>query len=212
MTLALRGRVPDGLVRADVLRSLRTSAEVWTAQPCTSMKIRIVDGGLASASSHDRISTVAFLDHLWCRSGVDRPGHCYNDQTAAMTTLRLGKGGPNWADVPITEADVELNAVTFAWSVARTPSSGVLDLGEVLVHEIGHVLGFAHTCRYAGARGRDARRLPVCEPPGESRRGSVMRPGADVPIEGLIAQTTLLSDGDRRGVCEVYPARQRRQN
>ena len=61
-----------------------------------------------------------------------------------MTTIHDGSLSDS-----VAEADVELNAVAFDWS--STPASNVnarpvVPLVPLLIHEIGHILGFEDTC------------------------------------------------------------------
>jgi len=93
----------------------------------------------------------------------------------------------------VAEADVELNALGFDWSLGaeprRTEARPVVSLVPVLVHEIGHQLGFEDAC---GSR-HDGSVHAGC---GADELESVMVSGS-----GRAA----LSDFDVRRLCSRYP-------
>lgn len=94
------------------------------------------------------------------------------------------------------EADVELNAVGFDWSLEakprRTEARPVAPLVPVLVHEIGHQLGFEDACgsRHDGSVHADC---------SADERQSVMVSGSG---------RATLSDFDVRRLCSKYPRKE----
>lgn len=77
------------------------------------------------------------------------------------------------------DADIELNGVDEALSVARMPTANEVDLDSVLTHEAGHLLGLDHTTDVE----------------------ATMQAGYQ---KGSIALRTPSSD-DIAGLCEIYP-------
>jgi hypothetical protein len=87
------------------------------------------------------------LPSVWCRAGQPTRG-CHDPRALAETTVQFERG-PRTADgeSSISEADVELNAVTFSWLGYKRRIDPPVSLQAVLSHEIGHVLGFGDGCR-----------------------------------------------------------------
>lgn len=212
ITMVLDTRdLPAGLTRLEVLAVLKRAAARWShpSLGCTGLVIRVLDGSHVSAGgSEDGRNSIAFHRRAWCEAGVEGVSRCHDARVASLTTLRLEDTGGR--EVRIREADIELNAATFTFSVAESPAtvSGTMDLETVVLHELGHVLGLAHVCGQSGARARfdhAGRPLPSCEQARSAGSASVMVPGADT-IQSLpppIRRT--LSSDDVEAVCAVYP-------
>jgi hypothetical protein len=81
----------------------------------------------------------------------------------------------------ILDVDLELNPLV-AWSLEKEPKADAFDLQTVLDHEVGHILGFAHTDAAAAVM------LPSATP-GETRS---------------------VEADDELAICTVYPNRQER--
>lgn len=78
----------------------------------------------------------------------------------------------------VREADVEVNAVGFRWSVDGQVE-GTRSLRAVLAHELGHALGLDH------AYGYDLASASIMYPdPTQAGRPLVLEPGADA-VEAL---------------------------
>lgn len=204
LNLTLDARtLPAGMERSEAIGAARRAAAAWSGVACSSLQITITEGDVASGSNADGLSTVAFRTRAWCLGGIRRVGRCHDPRAAAMTTLRLGRRPRGQGDIPITEADIELNAVHFAWSAAKDErTSGTVDLVTVLLHELGHVIGLAHVCR----RGEDAaHRLPSCEAATTAVASSVMVPAGDVAGALTLPLRRALAPDDRRAACALYP-------
>jgi len=99
---------------------------------------------------YDGVNLVVFRDDVWCRPARDDvPEMCLPSSAAGLTTVTYVDDPSSSRDGEIVDADVELNGQDFA--IAAGGSSlgepGCLsDLGNTFTHELGHVMGFDHTC------------------------------------------------------------------
>jgi len=71
------------------------------------------------------------------------------------------------------ESDIEVNAVLPNWSAFG--GGGKRSLVRLLAHEIGHVLGFVHSCNDGT---HPSGQLPACSALSAKEREAVMYPGA----------------------------------
>lgn len=94
----------------------------------------------------------------------------------------------------ILESDVFLNS-TFDWSVAPTGETGRFDVESIAVHEIGHLLGLAHSALGETEVRAGGRRVLGAE--------AVMFPVAFSP--GTIEGRGIKAD-DEAGLSDIYPA------
>jgi hypothetical protein len=110
-------------------------------------------------------------------------------------------------DQRIREADIEVNAVDFRWSLdgqGLEDASNRRDLVTALVHEIGHALGFAHSCNEFPVvpwQRPPSHRLAHCSVATEPARASVMYPEARCRPH----VRRRLSPEDVRSLCSAYP-------
>lgn len=112
-----------GATIEDTLRAMRD----WTLLSCTSLESSYGGRTDLEAVKGDGVSTIDFVETGWP----------YDINAIGMTTIdRIGGC--------IVEADVALNAQTFAWS--RSPGSpGIVNAYSVLLHEGGHFYGLGHS-------------------------------------------------------------------
>jgi hypothetical protein len=140
---------------------------------CTSLQVISGNPVPRRLAAEDGFNLVVFRGETWCHN--DRCGKTgtFPLRAAAMTTLF--PEGARSADV--REGDIEINAVHDAW---LEDQSGHPNLRSVLLHEIGHVLGF-----------------PDLEPlPAGAALDTVMR-------EGSVAER--LTERDVQATCKRFP-------
>lgn len=212
-------------------KELRAAAQVavssWStpAVSCTAVSLRLAGSSTASQTvGQDGRNRIIMRTGDWCVDPLD-PSNCHPMDAVAITNTfwRNRPGSPK--DGELVQADIELNASgDFQWAtIPDVPLSGrdfsnSYDLATVLTHEMGHFLGFAHTCLSE-------------EPPRFDNQGNVISPELDdegnvVPLcatlppekdaairaatmfpymEPLLVTARTLSDDDLRASCEVYP-------
>jgi hypothetical protein len=146
----------------------------------------------------------------WCRPPTeDEPEECLDINTAGLTTSWYVNDDDTDRDGAITDADVELNGVTFAITVESNPDdprNAVLQ--NTLTHELGHLLGLEHTCLSSGDPPRvdgDGNNVPPCgfttDPAiREATMFNFQEPGE--------TKKMTLSDDDIAGICRIYPKEQ----
>lgn len=99
---------------------------------------------------YDGINAVLFRDDLWCRPAHDDvPEMCLPSSAAGLTTVTYVDDPSSSRDGEIVDADVELNGEDFAISTGGSSLGEPdcrSDLANTFTHELGHVMGFDHTC------------------------------------------------------------------
>jgi hypothetical protein len=123
--------VPFAQVEADI----QASFEPWNEPGCSNLTLSY--GGTTDEDrvefdlSCDNVNTVVFREESWD----------YLPGTVALTTVLFGLETGT-----IYDADMEINAVDFDWSVGvdQTPTH-LADLRNTITHEAGHFLGLDHT-------------------------------------------------------------------
>ncbi len=124
--------------------------------------------------AEDGVNLIIFRAESWCHNERCGGAGTFPLRAAAMTTT-FPKGARG---VDVREADVEINAVNGAWLARDDPSQP--NLGSVLLHEIGHILGFPD--------------LPPLPP--------------DVPLDTVMRQGSMaegLTEVDVKAICTRFP-------
>jgi hypothetical protein len=202
------GEPPAPLTSADIVRAVRGAAAAWSrrAVGCTSIELRVATDPAADAPVvADGKSRLVFRRDEWCKQPREPDEPCYDGSILAVTSVfahpSTGK---------IVDADVEVNAVGFSWTdrtgFVSADALDAHDLQNALTHELGHLIGFDHTC----SLGNDDRPLiddhgadaPSCFEASPAQADSTMYPSVQPP--DLDRRT--LSPDDKRGLCAVYPA------
>lgn len=179
---------------------------------CTSVNLtaapEMSDDQVAAMDGRNRI---AMRVGAWCRD-PEAMTDCHNADAIATTT-RFSRDKPGEPDDGrIIEADIEVNAVDFAWTIipeGETPGHfvGVFDLQSALTHEAGHFIGLDHSCTLERTSLIDdaGRPVPACGAIPDDQLSEVldstMYPST---LDGVVGWRSL-TDDDRRGPCEMYP-------
>lgn len=174
-----------------VLEAFRLSFAEWERQSCTDLRFR-EEGPVARTVGYDQrranTNTLLFRD-VDCEDVVPASDRCWREGTCAnrydcwdydrrliaVTTTTFSQ-----CDGRIVDADVELNAAWFEFTVSDTAVR--TDVRNTLTHEIGHMIGLDHS---------------------NDRRATMY---ASAP-EGELAKRSLAQD-DVDGLCDIYPAGQ----
>ncbi len=144
---------PPAVSNEHLVQAVERSADSWqtAARSCAQLPI-LVSPTTRRMANEDGINLIAFRNETWCHN--DRCGHLSTFHSAAQgmtTTYPRGLKG-----AAVREGDIELNGVHYSWRVGSTPQVGrpsyvepglrTAALDEVLVHELGHVLGLPDVC------------------------------------------------------------------
>jgi MYXO-CTERM domain-containing protein len=207
LTLDVQAGQPDPrLSSEELVQAVAGAAAPWSqpALACTSVQLTVVGHPEATAPiKRDGVNRLVFRRDQWCPDPRAPGEPCYNDSILALTTSQVEVNTGR-----IAEADIEVNAVDHDWSdlVARPGAfPGAMDLQNALTHELGHFLGFAHSCLLMTdelSRTDDqGQPVPLCREASQAARESTM---VATISENDVDRRTLTAD-DERGVCDVYP-------
>jgi hypothetical protein len=172
-----------------------TAAQLWT----------VADAPRGALVGNDKLNTLIFRDDSWSPTSFDEDGKPlgdYEPNQLALTSAFVRASGE------IVDADIEINAFNHpTWVVSGDPitllEQGAIDLQNTLSHEVGHVLGFDHSC-WDPVNGPqplngDKPLTPCADDPELAQ--ATMAPTAP---PGDVNKRVLHAD-DRRALCEVYP-------
>jgi hypothetical protein len=187
--------VPADLPGETFLKAARAAAATWgsAALSCTDISIGFDESGDATAeTAAEGISRVVYRAH------DDWP---YATDVLALTSV-FSRGGV------IFDADIELNGVSQIWTdVVADGRRARHDVQNVLTHELGHFLGFDHTCydprvRRDGPLPNDntGQPIPSCDLASPEIFATTMFPSA---MSGDTSKRDLSPD-DQKAVCDVY--------
>jgi hypothetical protein len=176
------------------------------------MLLGTVPGSRALDAVSDGRPALVFRTDFWGRNGM-----AHDPSAIGVTTVWFADRPGDDSDGLITDADIELNAVNFTLTtqpmtaVAR-PMTKVADLENTLTHELGHVLGLAHTCwDHVHPDGQ-----PDIQP--TDNTGALVPDCMSTSLPPKITQATMfpyapergtsmrvVGDDDLQGVCDNYP-------
>ena len=182
-----------------LLQALASGVETWNDAlgGCGAPKLRALAATVASPGiRRDGVSVVLLRERGWCPDPPRDPEDCYDSERAGITHLY-----PSDPDAPyseVREADVEINAVDFAWSVDGS-AAGTRSLQALVNHELGHVLGIDHPCgRDPGIPGTVPHPGGACTP---AHEGALMYPA---PVEAGRAPVLEPTHAEIETLCALY--------
>jgi hypothetical protein len=197
------------LTNEEVLAATDAAGAIWSRAQvdCTSVETSVIaDAPRDALPGFDQQNNVIFRDDSWSPKTFDKNGNplgTYEPNQLALTTVSL-----RTTSGVIVDADIEINAFNHrAWEASGDMSlllaHGSIDLQNTLSHEMGHVLGFEHSCwdPQTGAQPLDGDKLV---PPCASNPQLAEATMAPTAPPGDITKRALHAD-DRDGVCDVYP-------
>jgi hypothetical protein len=205
---------PPSLTADQYLAAGIEAARAWSrpAVACTGIQLTMSrQGADASDTGLDGRNVIVFRADLWCEHPVpDDPSlrYCYPANALAVTTVTKNK-----TTGEIVDADMELNAVRYAWAdLAAHPelaSPRTADFQNTVTHELGHVLGLAHPCWIANdgpapLLDNDGQPEPSCNDPNLPATIADSTMFSSVSTSDTVRRT--LAPDDQRAVCEIYPA------
>ncbi|MBC8131659.1 MAG: hypothetical protein H7X95_01655, partial [Deltaproteobacteria bacterium] len=183
------------------------SATIWgrgnqDLAACTDLDVQVTMMPSAAEpplAKFDRQNNVVFRDSNWC---ADSDPDC--SDTALMITSVFAR---TWGE--IVDADIEINSQHFNWGDLESTTAGGArhDLQNALTHEIGHLIGFDHTCWNGQTLPRPLDQFGVAVPRcdaaelSDEAHASTMFSSAD---PGDMTKRSLEGD-DLQGVCDTYP-------
>ena len=165
----------DDLTNAESHRIIRESFQIWEDVP--GARVAFSDLGVTTTRTPSR---------------RDQHNLIFFDETNAFLQAPRGSGiiavtriNSNALNGNIIDADIIFNGLEFRFSSDEQPVAGAVNLKDVTVHEVGHLLGLEHTPLDGPARSR-----PTMNP---FNRGD--GPGLGQTLEA----------DDIAGVCFLYP-------
>lgn len=177
----------SGLNAGELIAAVRGARGDWQGS-CSDVELPelvFVPGDERLPIARDGMSVLRARTGTWCPDRAIDDRDCYSRERAAITHRYPSESSGGEGSSFYREADIEINAVHYSWSAQG--NSGV-PLRPLLVHELGHVFGLAHSCEGSECRG-NAR-----------ARASVMYPD---PLENRLASPT---NEDCRKLRALYPS------
>lgn len=188
-----------GLPESEAIEAIRQSFDEWQRQDCSDLAFREgprVGRSTGYRQGRSNVNTVVFRDRA-CADVVPGDDPCLSDESCSneydcwdqdekliavtTTTFSVCSGR-------IVDADIELNAVDYDFATEAeagcAPDGGsrcdTTDVRNTLVHEIGHVIGLAHSTEESAT-------MYATAPNGETKKRD-------------------LAGDDRNALCTIYPA------
>lgn len=196
VTILTQDQTPAGRLN-EIEQVIAQSLAVWTGVSGTTLApgtfAPVARTATQNACGSDGVNSICFDQ----ADGAFTPGILAFTRviTADVIGVQVGTGAPATQVGQILDADVYFDPsgslVAFATPAALATSPTAYDLESLLIHELGHTLGFSHSAVLA------AMMYPFAPAPGtfSGTRPTAQQPGAP------------LGDDDRTGLRVLYPDR-----
>lgn len=194
VTILTLDQTPAGRLN-EIEQAITQSMAVWTGVSGTTLLpgtfAPVTRTAAQNACGSDGVNSICFDQ----ADGAFSPGILAFTRviTADIIGVRVGTGAPATQVGQILDADIYFSpgnsVITFATPAALASSPRAYDFESLMIHELGHTLGFSHSAVLA------AMMYPFAPAPGtfSGTRPSAQQPGAP------------LGDDDRTGLRVLYP-------
>lgn len=184
-----------GVTALQVAAAARKAADLWatSCNGCSLPKLAFEVSPDDRPVRRDGVSVLRLQPGRWCPQNSSPVSACYDSRRMAIAHVYSRPATDTGRDsVPEGEVDLRINAVDYSWS-GEDGAENAAKLEKMLVHEVGHLLGLAHSCRSGG--------LDDCTP---RDRDSVMYP---YPLEAGHRHPARPTSRDIAHLRELYPPR-----
>lgn len=207
------------LAQTDVVAAFTAAANAWNGQAASCSYLRFMMQAAEDLDlDYDGKNALIFREDRWAPGG-STSADPYNPAATAITTVRFIDDMSRQDNGTILDTDIEVNAIDYAMAVGcetqcRTMATNgpIEDLQNTLTHELGHVLGLAHTCYQPSPSN------PNAPPPLDNTGNPAPRCDLGVLLPKTVTDATMypfegpmeiskrtLSQDDIDGDCAIYP-------
>jgi hypothetical protein len=210
----LLGSPPPDMTGDAYLQAARAAAAAWghPTLACSGLVISIRKTAETSAAvGYDGRNVIVLSQDTWCSERLlqirVRP------LAIRPTRSRLPPCSGTSSTGEIVDADMEVNAVNVFWAdLVQNPSlatGSTADFQNMLTHELGHVIGLAHSCYIASdgpTRLTDNQGQPELDCASPDLPATV----ADATMFPSVSMSDTsrreLTPDDAQGACDIYPS------